>query len=92
MWQVLIDWPISHLLNLFMEELLIDFRELIGSHSGETLATAIWETLELYGLQGQVSATTGYCSKHYEDPRNGTFVILCCILSPFQVHLLSNIC
>jgi hypothetical protein len=36
------------------EELLIDFRELIGSHSGENMAEAIWETLDLYGLKGRV--------------------------------------
>ena len=37
------------------EELLIDFRELIGEHSGENMAEAIWETLELYGLIGRAS-------------------------------------
>jgi hypothetical protein len=29
------------LLNLFTEELLIDFCELIGSHSGENLASVV---------------------------------------------------
>jgi hypothetical protein len=57
MWFVLINWPIPRVLNLCSEELLIDFRELIGSHSGENLAAAIWETLELYGLQGRVSSS-----------------------------------
>jgi len=38
-----------------VEEVLIDFREIIGEHSGENLAHAVWETLELYGLQGRVS-------------------------------------
>jgi hypothetical protein len=38
----------------FAEELLIDFRELIGEHSGENMAEAIWQTLELYGLVGRV--------------------------------------
>ena len=37
------------------EEVLIDFREIIGEHSSENLAHAIWETLELYGLKGRVS-------------------------------------
>jgi hypothetical protein len=37
------------------EELLIDFRELIGQHSGENLASALYDTLTLYGLQGRVS-------------------------------------
>lgn len=36
------------------EELLIDFCELIGSHSGENMALAVWDTLELYGLKGKV--------------------------------------
>lgn len=40
---------------LNVEELLIDFRELIGSHSGINLAAAVWSTMELYGLEGRVS-------------------------------------
>jgi len=36
------------------EELLIDFRELIGEHSGENMAEAVWATMELYGLVGKV--------------------------------------
>jgi hypothetical protein len=38
-----------------VEEVLIDFREIIGEHSGENLAHAVWETLELYGLKGRIS-------------------------------------
>ena len=38
----------------YTEELLIDFRELIGSHSGENMALAVWDTLKLYGLKGKV--------------------------------------
>ncbi|KAF9002088.1 hypothetical protein BDQ17DRAFT_1177937, partial [Cyathus striatus] len=34
-----------------LEELLIDFRELVGQHSGENLADAVWKTFELYGIQ-----------------------------------------
>lgn len=41
-------------LNL-AEELLIDFRELIGEHSGENLAHAVYETQEAYGLKGRAS-------------------------------------
>ena len=33
-----------------LEELLIDFRELIGPHSGENMAEAVWSTMEVYGL------------------------------------------
>ena len=36
---------------LVIEELLIDFRELIGEHSGENMAEAVWETLKRYGLE-----------------------------------------
>lgn len=37
-----------------VEELLIDFRELIGAHTGENMADAVYETLNLYGLKGRV--------------------------------------
>jgi hypothetical protein len=37
------------------EELLIDFRELVGQHSGENLASALYDTITLYGLEGRVS-------------------------------------
>ena len=36
------------------EELLIDFRELLGEHSGENIAEAVWETLVMYGIEGRV--------------------------------------
>jgi hypothetical protein len=38
----------------FTEELLIDFRENIGEHSGAN--QAVWNTLELYGLKDRVMA------------------------------------
>ena len=38
----------------FSEELLIDFRELIGEHSGKNMAAELRGTLETYGLQGKV--------------------------------------
>lgn len=37
------------------EELLIDFRELIGEHSGENIADAVWETLTYYQIEDRVS-------------------------------------
>jgi len=40
--------------NYFIEELLIDFRELIGQHSGENMAAVVWSTLELYEIQSKV--------------------------------------
>ena len=38
-----------------LEELLIDFRELVGNHSGENLAHAVYNTLNIYGLKDHVS-------------------------------------
>ncbi|KAG1903265.1 uncharacterized protein F5891DRAFT_905574, partial [Suillus fuscotomentosus] len=38
------------------EELLINFHEIIGEHSGANLAEAVWHTLELYGLKSRVMA------------------------------------
>ena len=45
---------VVHLLILLTEELLIDFCELIGTHSGINMAEAVWLTMVLYGLEGQV--------------------------------------
>lgn len=39
---------------LTLEELLIDFRELIGQHSGENMAAVVWSTLETYDIQDKV--------------------------------------
>ena len=41
---------------IISEELLIDFRELSGEHSGENMAKAVWETLKQYDLVGCVSS------------------------------------
>jgi len=38
------------------EELLIDFRELVGTHTGENMAHTVFETMELFGLKGCVSS------------------------------------
>ncbi len=42
--------------EVYSEEILIDFRELIGEHSGVNMAAAVWETLQKYGLIGRVQA------------------------------------
>ena len=42
------------ILSLVTEELLIDFRELLGEHSSENMAEAVWETLVMYGIEGRV--------------------------------------
>ena len=36
------------------DEMLIDFQELIGAHTGENLAEAVWETMQSLGLVGKV--------------------------------------
>lgn len=38
-----------------VEELLIDFKELIGEHSGENMADVVWAVLKLYGITDKVS-------------------------------------
>jgi hypothetical protein len=40
---------------MILEELLIDFHELVGEHSGENLAHAVYDTLNMYGLKDPVS-------------------------------------
>ena len=40
---------------MISDELLIDFRELLGEHSGENLAHAVYDTLNTYGLKGRIS-------------------------------------
>ncbi|KAF7372114.1 Transposase-like protein [Mycena venus] len=39
-----------------LEECLIDFRELVGQHSGENMAAAVWATVEKFGLIGRITA------------------------------------
>jgi hypothetical protein len=38
------------------EEVLIEFKEIIGEHSGENLANIVWKTMQDYGLVGKVNA------------------------------------
>ena len=40
---------------MISDELLIDFHELLGEHSCENLAHAVYDTLNTYGLKGCVS-------------------------------------
>lgn len=37
-----------------LEELLIDFREMVGEHSGENMAEEVWNCIEIYGLEEKV--------------------------------------
>ena len=48
--------------NSIAEELLIDFHELIGAHTGENMAQAVWATLGKYGLKGRVRVNHIRCS------------------------------
>jgi hypothetical protein len=43
-----------------LEELLIDFCKLIGEHSGVNMAYAVYDTMKMYGLRGQVSNSSLY--------------------------------
>ncbi|KAJ6572620.1 hypothetical protein B0H10DRAFT_2106570, partial [Mycena sp. CBHHK59/15] len=38
-----------------LQECLIDFAELVSDHSGETMATTVWETLHKYNLQAKLA-------------------------------------
>jgi len=42
------------LLIFCVEELLIDFHELMEAHSGKNMAAIVWSTLELYGIENRV--------------------------------------
>lgn len=37
------------------EELMIDFRELLGQHTGENMAEVVWDTFVRYGIEKRVS-------------------------------------
>jgi hypothetical protein len=40
----------------FTEELLIDFRELEGAHSGSNMSEVVWETLKRYNIEHRLMA------------------------------------
>jgi hypothetical protein len=48
----------SSILISVPEELLIDFREMVGQHSGENMAEEVWSCIEMYGLEGRVNIET----------------------------------
>ncbi|KIJ35090.1 hypothetical protein M422DRAFT_181119 [Sphaerobolus stellatus SS14] len=39
-----------------LKEVLIDFRELIGEHSGVNMAAAVYQTIDILGLKGQIQS------------------------------------
>lgn len=45
---------LSTIIDAFSEELLIDFGEMKGSHTGENMGAAVWDTMERYGLKEKV--------------------------------------
>ena len=58
-WYEIFYYIVRTQLNILtIEELLIDFCELIGEHSGENLADAVYETLQLYNLKDKVRTST----------------------------------
>jgi len=44
--------------EIFIEEMLLDFCELTGKHSGENMSDVIWDTLETYKIKDQVCVTS----------------------------------
>lgn len=40
--------------DLLVEELLINFREVIGEHSGDNIGLSVWKTLEEYEIVHKV--------------------------------------
>jgi hypothetical protein len=62
------DWELGRSLSMsstcFLlpatEELLVDFKEIHGEHSGENLAKLVWETMQMYGLEDKVRYTWAY--------------------------------
>ena len=53
-----------HVYLTTIEELLINFHELVGVHSGKNLAHAVYDTLNTYGLKGRVSLHLFLLSVH----------------------------
>jgi hypothetical protein len=45
-----------------LQELLIDFREMDGAHSGANMAEATWDTLVRFGLENRVRKSISYIS------------------------------
>lgn len=55
-WYVYLVYCMLSFSRVHLEEILIDFREIVGQHSGENLAEGVWETLQMYGLLKKVSS------------------------------------
>lgn len=50
------DFCPTHILTFkILQELLIDFQEIIGEHSGKNMAQTVWETLIFYGINDKVN-------------------------------------
>ena len=41
-----------------LEEVVLDFCEIVGEHSGDNLADTVWQTIELFGLQHKVAISS----------------------------------
>ncbi len=53
------EYNSSHCGHSVIEELLIDFKGIIGEHSGKNLAEVVWTTLERYKITNKVSLHHG---------------------------------
>lgn len=54
MFFALLSYCASHGLTIITEEVVIDFKELVGEHSGENMAEVVWSTLKLYKIENKV--------------------------------------
>lgn len=76
------------LINLTsLEELLIDFCELEGEHSGANMAEAVWETLVCFGIENQVGCTT-ITRGTVPNTTTCRLWLSCLTMHPTMIHLL----
>jgi hypothetical protein len=43
-----------------VEEMLLDFQEIVGEHSSENMASIVWDTLKMYEIEDKVSEITHF--------------------------------
>ena len=63
---VRIDFDMASFTYSVVVELLIDFRELIGEHSGN-MAAVVWSTLELYKIENKVNIDIKSILSHWNS-------------------------
>jgi hypothetical protein len=63
------------IMNCLAKECLIDFAELTSDYSSESLADAVWKTLDTYGLKGRVRITAPFLLTDFHRPQIVVFVM-----------------